>query len=507
MMSLNAPGRVRHKGPPFAVIDIGSNSVRLVIFEALSRSPITFFNEKILCGLGKGVRKNHRLDPDTVERALQAVTRFAHLSRLYGIKKPCVVATSATRDSENGPDFLRRVKTITGVSPQLLSGEEEARMGALGVMSSFFNPEGVIGDQGGGSLQLIDVCGEQINSAVSFPLGVISLADLAKDNRFSVEKHLRDTLTPSLKMMKGKGKVFYAIGGTWRSMVKLHMRQRGYPLHVIHAYTLSATEALDFCRHIKTNDPDNIPGIDAVNDDRHEHLRYAAMAMEQILLGLKPFAVVFSAAGLREGLLYNQLSTEEREKDPLVEGARDLGLLRSRDPAHGDELVMWSGQFLQSLGIDETFAEARLRAAACYLADIGWRAHPDYRGEQSFNVIAHAPFSGVDHGGRAFLASCIYFRHDGVGSMDAIDPRLRELVSTRMMERARVLGGIMRVAFMLSAGMSGQLTRYTLSSTSKTVQLHVPLVESTVMGERLNNRLKRLAKLVGRQAELVFDET
>ena len=255
----------------------------------------------------------------------------------------------------------------------------------------------------------------------------------------------------------GKGRTFYAVGGAWRSLASLHMAQTGYPLHVMHGYTLPAREALEFCDLVQRVDPETLSNIEVVSAARRPLLGYAAVVLGRLIRKIRPETVVISALGVREGLLYSLLSEREKKKDALIAAARNLNLLRSRSPQHGEQLVAWTDRFMDSSGIDETPAERRLRHAACLVADVGWRTHPDYRGEQSLNLIAHADFVSLDHAGRAYLALAVYFRHIGVSHDDDLSPRLRELASTRMLDRARILGAAMRVAYMVSASMPGVL--------------------------------------------------
>ena len=219
--------------------------------------------------------------------------------------------------------------------------------------------------------------------------------------------------------------------------------------------------------------------------------------MEQIIRLARPSEVVVSALGVREGLLYELLDDKQRSEDPLLVSARDLNLLRSRSPRHGEELCAWTDRFMGSTGLDETAEERRLRHAACLLADIGWRAHPDYRGEQSLNIIAHAAFVGIDHPGRAYLALAVAYRHMGL-SEDAVSPRLRELASTRMIDRARILGAAMRVAYLVSAAMPGMLQRAPLICSHGQVELHLPAELAAVASDRGFTRLKQLARVIGR---------
>jgi exopolyphosphatase/guanosine-5'-triphosphate,3'-diphosphate pyrophosphatase len=226
--------------------------------------------------------------------------------------------------------------------------------------------------------------------------------------------------------------------------------------------------------------------------------------LEQILRIGKPRQVVFSALGVREGLLYSLLKKREKEKDALIEAARHLNQLRSRSPHHGEELIGWTDRFMATSGLDETAEERRLRHAACLLADIGWRAHPDYRGEQSLNIIAYGGFSGIDHQGRAYLALAVFFRHVGLIMDDELSPRLRELVSTRLLDRARVLGAAMRLAYVVSAAMPGVLPETSLAIERHRLALRLPGEFGALAGERVLNRLRSLARLIGREPVLLM---
>jgi exopolyphosphatase / guanosine-5'-triphosphate,3'-diphosphate pyrophosphatase len=292
---------------------------------------------------------------------------------------------------------------------------------------------------------------------------------------------------------------FYAVGGTWRALVRLHMWQTGYPLHVMHGYAIPADEALEFARLVHRVDADSLSNIEVVANARRPLLAYAALVLEHILRVGKPQQVVFSALGVREGLLYSLLKQKEKEKDALIEAARDLNLLRSRSPRHGEDLVEWTDRFMASSGLDETAEERRLRHAACLLADIGWRAHPDYRGEQSLNIIAYGGFTAIDHPGRAYLALAVFFRHVGLVMDDELSPRLRELASTRMLDRARVLGAAMRLAYVVSAAMPGVLNETSLGVERHRLALRFSGEFSALAGERVLNRLRALARLIGRE--------
>jgi exopolyphosphatase / guanosine-5'-triphosphate,3'-diphosphate pyrophosphatase len=500
---VDAQGRLDH-GPPVAVIDIGSNSVRLVVYEGLTRSPTPLFNEKALCGLGREVQSTGLLAEDAVEQALASLKRYRALCQTMGVKRVWAIATAACRDAKNGRAFIRLAERILRVEITILSGGREAELTALGVISGVHRADGVVGDLGGGSLELVDVRGTRARHGLTRPLGGLALADISEKSLKKAEKFVKKNLS-RLPVLKGcESRNFYAVGGTWRSLARLHMWQTGYPLHVMHGYSIPADEALEFARLVHRVDVDSLSNIEVVASARRPLLPYAALVLEYILRVGKPRQVVFSALGVREGLLYSLLKQKEKEKDALIEAARELNRLRSRSPDHGEELIGWTDQFMATSGLDETLEERRLRHAACLLADIGWRAHPDYRGEQALNIIAHGSFSAIDHPGRAYLALSVFFRHVGLVMDDELSPRLRELASTRALDRARVLGAALRLAYVISAAMPGVLTRTSLAVERHRLALHMPNGFAALAGERVANRLRSLARLVGREPVLLL---
>jgi exopolyphosphatase/guanosine-5'-triphosphate,3'-diphosphate pyrophosphatase len=476
-----AQGRLDY-GPPVAVIDIGSNSVRLVVYEGLTRSPTPIFNEKVLAGLGREVQSTGLLAPDAVEKALAALRRFRALCDRLNVARLWAIATAACRDADNGKAFVAEAERICGTKIDILSGKREAELSALG----------------GGSLELTELHGHRIKTGVTLPLGGLALQDVSSKSVKKAEKIVRLALGDARVLENGKGRTFYAIGGTWRALARLHMWQTGYPLHVMHGYVLPAKEAFDFASLVHRVNPEILSQIEVVTDARRPLLAYAALVLENLVRIAKPKDVVISALGVREGLLYQTLDAEEREKDPLIAAASELNVLRSRSPAHGEELTQWTDRFMASSGLDETADERRLRHAACLLADIGWRAHPDYRGEQSLNIIANAAFVAVDHPGRTFISLAVFFRHVGLVD-EELSPRLRELASTRVLDRARVLGAALRVAYLVSASTTGVLPKTPMVVERGRLVLRFENGFKALAGDRVFARLRQLARLIGRE--------
>jgi len=490
-------GRLDH-GPPIAVIDIGSNSIRLVIYEGLTRAPTPIFNEKVLAGLGRQVQSTGLLAPDAVDAALETLKRFRALCDTLHVRRIWAIATAACRDARNGRAFVGEAERICRTPITILSGKREAHLTGLGIVSGIHKPDGIVGDLGGGSLELIDIHGSRVRGGVTLPLGGLALQDLTGKSLRKAEKIVQYYLE-NLDMLKaGEGRTLYAVGGTWRALARLHMWQTGYPFHVMHNYRISAREALEFSRLVHRVDTETLSKIEVVNAARRPLLAYAALVMEHLVRFIKPKQVIISVLGVREGLLYSLLNPSERARDPLISAAADLNVLRSRSPRHGMELIEWTDSFMSSSGLKESADERRLRHTACLLGDIGWRAHPDYRGEQSMNIIAHGAFVAIDHPSRAYIALSVYFRHAGLSEED-LSPRLRELATTHMLDRARVLGAAMRVAYILTAGQGGVLPNTPIQVKRGKLVLTLSGRHARLGSERVFNRLRQLARLVGRE--------
>ena len=473
--------------------------MRLVIYEGLTRAPTPIFNEKVLAGLGRQVQSTGLLAQDAIDTALASLKRFRALCDTLHVRKIWAIATAACRDARNGRAFIAQAERICRTPIKVLSGAREAHLTALGVISGIHRPDGIVGDLGGGSLELIDVHGARVRHGLTLPLGGLALQDIAGKSLKKAEKFVEDTLDDLDILEEGEGRTFYAVGGTWRALARLHMWQTGYPFHVMHNYTIPAREALEFSRLVHRVDTETLSKIEVVNAARRPLLAYAALVLENLVHAIDPKEVVISVLGVREGLLYSLLKPSERTRDPLIEAAAELNVLRSRSPRHGEELIAWTDKFMATSGIEETGEERRLRHAACLLGDIGWRAHPDYRGEQSMNIIANGAFVSVDHPGRAYLALSVYFRHAGLNEED-LSPRLRELASTRMLDRARVLGAAMRVAYILTAGQSGVLPKAPMLVKRGRLLLTLRGRHRGLAGDRLYSRVRSLARLIGREA-------
>jgi exopolyphosphatase / guanosine-5'-triphosphate,3'-diphosphate pyrophosphatase len=496
----DSPAQGRLPGMQVAIVDIGSNSIRLVAYESHSRAPTPTFNEKALCGLGRGVATSGLLPEDGVAKALAALQRFRVLCDTMRISDVRSIATAAVRDAANGPQFLSLAERAIGCKIELLSGQREARLSALGVASSIHNADGIVGDLGGGSLELTEIKGGDAGAGITLPLGSLSLMDLSERSPKKAAKIVRETLSNVKLLQSLAGRTFYAVGGTWRALARLHMRQRQYPMNVMHNYVIPSRDALEFARLVERIEAEALMAIEAVSSARRPLLAYGAAVIEEIIRQANPREIVVSALGVREGLLYSQLPLEAQAEDPLIVAAREFNCLRSRAPAHGEELFDWTSRLIATTHLEEDEEDSRLRHAACLLSDIAWRSHPDYRGAQAYDLVANSAFIGVDHPSRAFLALAAAYRH--LSNEEFVTPQSRSLVSARQLDRARILGAAMRVAYNISAAMPGVLPRAPMICEKGRVVLTLPAELASLSSERLQSRIRQFARLIGGDPEI-----
>jgi exopolyphosphatase / guanosine-5'-triphosphate,3'-diphosphate pyrophosphatase len=477
------------KYKPVAVVDIGSNSVRLVVYDGLRRSPSPIFNEKVLCGLGKGVAHTGRLNENSVERALASLRRFKTLIKQMRVGDTFALATAAAREAENGPEFIKQAKKALGVDVSILSGKEEARYAALGVLSSIPDADGIVGDLGGGSLELIDISKGKLNDGVTLPIGVLRLIDLSGGDLRAAKKIVDDYLEQAAVLKRLEGRNFYAVGGTWRNLARLHMTQTDYPLHVLHNYIMTRQQAAKVTDDLTALAPAALKNVKDVSRSRIDTMPFGALVLDRLLRKGKAEAVVSSVFGVREGMLFSKLTKDKQNADALLSSCWDFARRYARSPQHELELCDWTDKLFASAKVVETEDERRLRYAACLLADIGWRAHPDYRADRSMGMISQAAFVGLDHAQRVFLALTVFYRYEG----EKRDDELLKLITQKQDVRAHLLSYIFRLAYILSAAMPGMLPKIKLRAKGDKLILTLPKKLKDLHGERVEKRLAALA--------------
>lgn len=473
---------------PIGIIDIGSNSIRLVIYEGEGRIPSILFNEKIMAGLGKGLGKTGLLDVQAVERSLSALARFRRLAQDMGVQKLRTVATAAVRDAINGPDFIARLAEI-GLPVELLPGTAEAVLAGHGVLAAIPDADGIVGDLGGGSLELVGVGAGKVGEGVSIPFGVLRVAQMKLRSSRDLDRALKKALSEASWQGTVAGKPFYMVGGSWRALARLHQSLTGYPLPIVHNYVIAPSEARRLVRALGQLDPKRLKGITGISSSRVGSLGYAAMLLASLVRCLRPAALIVSAYGLREGLLHSALPEKVRTLDPLIEAAREEGVRQGRFPEHGDLLDRW----IAPLFANESPQFARLRHAASLLADVGWRAHPDFRAERGLDIALHGNWVATDAAGRAMIGQALFTHFGGEG----VCPIVNQLIGYDMAARAVRWGLAMRLGQRLSGGVPEPLESSSLAIEKDAVLLTLRGEDSALYGEAVERRHRLLAESLG----------
>ncbi|MBS0547847.1 MAG: Ppx/GppA family phosphatase [Proteobacteria bacterium] len=479
------------------IIDVGSNSIRLVVYERASRAPLPVFNEKVLCGLARGLDATGRLNPAGVEMALANIDRFVTLAQNMKVNSLDLLATAAVRDASDGPEFMRQIESRPGIKAHIVSGRDEARFSGLGVMCGMPDAAGVMGDLGGGSLELVSMANGGLGESVTLPVGPLRLMSSGKGDP---KKTVIEAIEGVRWLREHSGKTFFAVGGAWRSFARLHMEQAGYPLHIIHHYDIPADEARAVARLIAVQSAKSLEKMPGVSRRRVDTLPLACLALDRLLAALKPRNVVFSAFGLREGFYYQRLAEEERRRHPLIAFAEEQGAGWRRFDLSPDEIFDW----LTPVFAGESDAERILRTAACHLSDISWDDHPDYRAEQAYVRVLHLPAPGMSHRDRAILAMTLTYRYKSDPKSAAMETALR-LSDGKGRAFARRLGACLRLAYNLSGGAPGLLPQIQFRRTERDLRLLVPPSLKRSLGDITARRLETAAQAFDLKSLIVSD--
>lgn len=471
-------------------MDVGSNSVRMVVFEGGRRCPSTLFNEKVSCGLGADLAETGKLSPKGVERAMRALHRFVALAPELQLSALTGVATAAVRDAEDGDDFCQRVLEETGIRLTVASGAEEARLAAQGVIFGDPSAAGLVVDLGGASMELCPVNIQGPGLGVSTPLGPQRLGDLSDLD--ATRRLIAETLDPYARRFAGSTHRIYLVGGAWRAFARVQIAMTDYPFGILHELTFTPEEAAETIAMLISSTPEELRRFSEVPSGRLATLPHAGVLLEQIVQVFGPTTIMISGFGLREGVCYDNFSPELRREDPLFSSVRGHEKTRARAPGFGRELAGWILPVVDPA--DER--EERLIRAVCHLVDVSWRSHPDFRGTSCIETVARANISSAGHQGRAFMLAALLARYKGSKKTLSADPSTAILDETQL-ERARQAGLLMRLGATLAGSMPGQLRYADLSRTEEELLLTPTGKGRALMGEEVEKRLGHAAKALG----------
>lgn len=491
-----APKRQEHRRR--AVVDIGSNSVRLVIYDGPRRAPIPICNEKALCGLGRDMTEDGYLNPDAVADALMTLGRFRRLLIEHGDPPTHAIATAAVREAKDGKKFVAAVSAF-GFDVNVISGEEEATLAAMGVVSFEPGATGLAGDMGGGSLELVALDKGAVSETVSLPVGPLSIMRASGQNVDAATKLIEKQLDTVKFLKPGAFKTLYAVGGAWRAIARIHMRLRSYPLSVLHHYELSSDQALEICDLVSHQSRRSLETIPGIPRRRIDTLPYASIVLKSVLNRTGAERVAVSAGGVREGFLYQELSKSDRKQDPYLSACRFYAERLSPEARYGETLYRV---------IEPLFTGAvddRLLRGACLLVDIGAYFHPDLRAKQAFDTALSAPFVGVSHEDRIWTAFALYRRHGG-RSAAMPDEQAVGLLSWEQQQSALRLGLALRFAASFAPKIGAPLVGCRLETEPGRLIFRAPADRQELMGETPRKRLDALASAFEAEAVEIYED-
>ena len=480
------------------VVDVGSNSVRLVVFDGAARSPAYFYNEKILCGLGKGFNETGHLNPNGRDRALAAIQRFQLLATAMGLPQLTAVATAAVREATDGAEFRADVLRETGLRLWVIGGEEEARLSAQGVLLGWPGADGLLCDIGGSSMELAVIADGKVGKRMTAPLGPLRLEGIKggkKGRKAEIDRN-----PDRLVDVVGTGhKRLFLVGGSWRAIARLDMERREYPLHVLHEYRMTPRSVVATVKWIADNDLTALRGRTDTSEARMSLVPVASEVLRRLVRRLRPAEIAVSAYGIREGMLYEQMPDRLRRRDPLIEACRFAEAKDARMPGFGKALF----GFLRPLYANARPARLRLVKAACLLHDVTWRAHPDYRHEVCFDNATRANLGGLTHSERVFLGLALLHRYKNSRSGTRFEP-LMELLNAQQLKDAEILGKAMRFGAMFSVQDSSMMGAMTWKPVKKVLVMQVPKASRALFGEVAAARFQSLASSLGAEGNVTF---
>jgi len=444
--------------------------------------PVVLHNEKVTARLGRSLADTGLLPDKSMATALAALARYAEVIRLRGITRVETVATAASRDAGNGPEFLAKVAEL-GLAPRLLTGEEEALAAAHGVIGAFPGAKGVVADLGGGSLELTDIADGAADHGISLPLGTLQLAALraAGPAKFArkVKRHLARA-----KLGNVPGQPLYLVGGSSRSLARHATQRLDWPLDDPHGLTLAPEVALRLFRSAAQGKFGKATA--GISQSRLAAMPDAAALLGAVIRALEPSEVVFSGWGLREGLLFHSLSAKQRAEDPLIAAVADWVAPHGITTDLAGQVSAWIAPAAGD-GTD------RLRLAATMLALALWQIEPNLRCDLALDWALRKRWIGIDAADRALLAMA------ALASTGETTPsaRLTRLASEAALHEATAWGLALRLCRKLTTYAWPALADSALTRTDDCLTLAVHGTSALLVTDAVEKELRNTAGWLG----------
>ena len=445
-----------------------------------------------MAALGTGVSEHGRLQPDRMVVAVEALKRFALLCREMGVAEIEAYATAAVRLADNGWGFVEAVKHECGIDIRVIDGEREGYFSAMGVLAGIPLAEGVVGDLGGGSLELARIEDGRPTKVTSLPIGSLKLAEARAAGPKKLAKLVRKALDTVDWAGEGNGLPFYMVGGSWRALAQLHMHLTDAPLPIAQQYELT-TKAIDrLARAVPNLSEKRLASVRQLSTERIPHLPGAALLLRKVMKRLGSSHGIVSSYGIREGIFFDGLPEGVAVRDPFLAAAREEGRSYARFPKLSTALFDWT----EPLFADDPDEEDRIRRGACELSDVAWRAHPDFKAERAMEIALHGNWVNIDARGRAQLAAAL-FALNGGGVADPARAALAQILPYEVLDRASAWGLAIRLGQRLAGGTVTLLEKSSIRRTKKRVELHLAKDFESLVSPAVEKRLQQLALHLG----------
>lgn len=476
---------------PIAVIDIGSNSIRLVIYASGGRYPFPLFNERSNCRLGEGLGEDNLLQPSRLKAALTTMSRFAVIMKSMDVTTVHAVATAAVRRARNADDFTRPAEAIIGHPISVLSQDEEAHYVSRGLTLNMPNATGLVADLGGGSLEVVALQHGEYRHATSFNFGHLSEVSEAE-----VERSL--TATPWIAAFGAD--CIYGVGGSFRALGLAYIEQSGYPLAVLHGLRIPGRDANQLLSDF-AGDKSDFSGVPL---GRQKTMSTAAMIMHQLLRHAGAGRIMVSGTSIRDGLIADRELGDHDRADFLQVVGKEISRTSHRFKGVPDALISLLQPLFSRPDTDNADRLAlahdkfmRLLKAACRLSDLCWHEHEDVRGDLGARRVLGLPVNCVSHKERIWLATAIYHRYVGQKTNKARPPELDHILSRRRRAEATTIGLGLRFALSFSGGTAGALNRLRLGNDGKVLTLHVSPDVAAFIDGQTRRRFEQVAESAG----------
>ncbi len=484
------------RSAPYGLLDMGSNSLRLVIYEPRFPWPRVYLDEKTMAALGHGLAETGRLDPRNQSIALESLKRFSALVRSTKVARVDAVATAAVRDASNGPEFVEQAQAVFGHPIKVAPGPQEALWGIKGVIAGAPEAQGIFADMGGGSLQVGLVDPRKDGLRQSFPMGALRLLEQCKGDSAKAHALIQRALERLSWLEQGKGKSLYLVGGAWRALALTHMRDTGYPLTMVHGYNLKVEKVLPWLTMLKEASEKTLKALPIRQTRRRATLPFAAASLIALIEATRVSRIQFSAFGIRQGIMFDQVLDQAIWQSPeqLYHYAA-TSLFRGGN-RYGEDLGQALLRWIPWQLIDAGVPSAAAKETALIMSDVGWDYHSERRASDVVLDVLHTRDLPLSHKDRVFVSLVLTTRH-GADHRTTIAPDLLHLLRDQEIKAARALGLILRFAYKCSGATQAVLLRSRLEIQGDSLVLHLGSSLDGLTTQGLKDNLAKLAKRLG----------